>query len=259
MGDQTGIAWTDCTFNPWMGCFKVSQGCKHCYAETLTNNKMGIDVFGADTSKRRRTGYKVWSRPPIWNREAKLRGRVKRIFCASLADLFEDAPGPNRWRADVWDMIRHTPYLDWQILTKRPENILRMLPDEWDHNRWGFWPHVWLGTSIEDNHVAERSPVLVDVPAWNHFISYEPAIGPADEVPLDCIEWMIVGGESGPGYRKFDLCWALDMWSRCAARGIAYFFKQDAGYRTEMGIDALGQVVRHYPLSWNRAELRAAT
>lgn len=248
MGDTTGIAWTSHTWNPWMGCFKVSQGCKNCYADVLTSGKMGLDVFGSDLSKRQKTGKSVWARPWLWNRDAAGVGVPARTFCASLADVFEDAPGPNEWRKDVFTVIRETTWLDWQLLTKRPENLERMLPDDWGDG----WGNVWLGTSIEDNVVAERSSILTSVPAFNHFISYEPAIGPGDEIPLEGVEWMIVGGESGPGYRHMDLQWARDMRVRCADSGVAFFFKQDSAIRTEMGIDALGEVVRHYPKSWNR-------
>lgn len=255
MGEKTAIAWTDHTWNPWMGCHKVSQGCTHCYAETMTKNRMGIpDIWGL-TGRRQRTGPGVWRRPFKWNAEAYSNlGRPARVFCASLADVFEDRPDTNAWRPDVWDVIRECRNLDFQLLTKRPENIHRMVPDDWSAENY---PNVWLGTSIEDNRVAHRAHDLIQVPAVVHFVSYEPAIGPLDLIDLIDIEWMIVGGESGPGYRPMDLEWARDMRTRCARLGIAYFFKQDAAPRTEMGIDALGCVYRDYPVSWDR-KLRVA-
>jgi protein gp37 len=249
LAENSLIAWTDHTWNPWMGCAKVSQGCKYCYAATLTKNRMGIDVFG--TSPRQRTQPAVWRRPDKWNREAELVQEPRRVFTASLADVFEDHPQVNEWRPEVFDIIARCPWLDFQILTKRPENLQRMLPDDW-HNGW---PNVWLGTSIEDNRVRHRAEALRSVPAINHFISYEPAIGPLDKLELTHIEWMIVGGESGPGHRKLKLEWAEDMRQRCEAEGVAYFFKQDSGYRTEMGIDALGAIYREYPLTWDRANV----
>lgn len=248
LADKTLIAWTDHTMNPWLGCHKVSQGCTHCYAETLTSGRMGLNVFGHDTSRRKRTGKGVWSNPAKWNREAISDGRPHRVFCASLADVFEDALGPNEWRPDLWDVIHATKWLDWQILTKRPENIAKMLPDNWGAG----WPNVWLGTSIEDNRVAERSTILTAVPAYNHFVSYEPAIGPGDQIALEGVEWLICGGESGPGHRRMDLAWAHEMRERCAESNVAFFFKQDSGYKTEMGIDALGAVIREYPATWSR-------
>lgn len=246
MGAKTIIAWTDHTWNPWMGCSKVSQGCKHCYAATLTKNRMGIDVFGHHD--RQRTGKAVWARPRTWNNAAEAEGQPKRVFCSSLADIFEDHPGPNAWRPEVWDIIRQSPWLDFQLLTKRPENVTKMLPDDWGKG----WPNVWLGTSIEDNRVKERGPILTAVPAIVHFVSYEPAIGPLDELSLEGIEWMIVGGESGPGYRPMDLDWVRDMRRRCERDGVAFFFKQSAAYRTEMGIELDGEIVRNYPQAWDR-------
>ena len=248
MAYKTLIAWTDHTFNPWMGCHKVSQGCTNCYAETLVTKRMGrAGVWGANGVRQRTKG--PWQKVPTWNNHARAEGRPHRVFCASLADVFEDYPGPNEWRADLWRLIRQCEWLDFQILTKRPENIERMLPDDWGSG----WPNVWLGTSIEDNRVAERGPILTSVPAIVHFVSYEPAIGPLDELELDGIEWLICGGESGPGYRPMDLEWARDMQARCGDTGTAFFFKQDAAPRTEMGIDALGAIYRDYPEGWDRA------
>jgi protein gp37 len=258
MGEVTAIAWTDHTWNPWMGCHKVSAGCKNCYAETLTKKRMKLEVWGLN-GPRQRTGKAIWARPHTWNREARNERRPHMVFCASLADVFEDEPGPNAWRSDVFDVIRQTPWLDYQLLTKRPENLARMLPDDWGSG----WPNVWLGTSIEDNRVAERSEILTSVPAIVHFISYEPAIGPFHDVSLEGIEWLIVGGESGPGYREMNLDWARDVQSRCATinelhaagehpHGTAFFFKQNHGHRTELGIDALGAIYRDYPPNWDR-------
>lgn len=253
MADKTGIAWTDHTWNPWLGCFKVSQGCKHCYADTLTSGRMGLDVFGPDLTKRKRTGKQVWSNPRKWDREALEARTPARTFCASLADFFEDAPGPNAWRPDAWRVIRSTPWLDWQLLTKRPELLSRMLPDDWGDG----YPNVWLGTSIESNEVQERSIKLVSVPAVVHFISYEPALAPIDQVSLFDIEWIIVGGESGPGYRPMDFDWVRDVRRRCEMLDIAFFFKQSAAIRTEMGIKLDGEIVRNYPAGWNREAITA--
>lgn len=273
MAENSKIAWTDHTFNPWMGCQKVSAGCKHCYADTLTSGRMGLDVFGAKGKRQRTKG--PWTKAPKWNREAEAAGIPAKVFCASLADVFEDAPGPNEWRADVWALVRETPWLDWQLLTKRPENIAAMLPADWGEG----YPNVWLGTSIEDRRVVDRARVLAAVPAIVHFISYEPAIGPvfalgtsdADwgnlwptvdggtevtddpELNLDGIEWLICGGESGPGYRAMDLQWAHDARHRCELAGVAFFFKQISAPRNEQGADALGEIIREFPASWDRS------
>lgn len=178
MAEFSRISWTDYTFNPWTGCLKVSKGCKHCYAEAWAK-RVGRDLFGA-VAKRTRTTKSVWAKPPVYNRLAAAGDlmpdgrRVRRVFCASLADVFEDAPGPNGWRADVFDLIRACPWLDWQLLTKRPENIAAMLPADWGEG----WPNVWLGTSIEDREVVDRARTLAAVPAFRRFVSYEPALGP---------------------------------------------------------------------------------
>jgi len=248
LGYVTAIAWTDHTFNPWLGCHKVSQGCVHCYAETLVKNRMGMPGMWGAAGQRKRTKT-PWQNVPRWNSEARAEGRAHRVFCASLADVFEDEAGPNLWRPEVWDLIHACPWLDFQLLTKRPENIERMLPDDWDEG----WPNVWLGTSIEDNRVADRASFLTAVPAMIHFVSYEPAIGPLNELSLKDIEWVICGGESGPDYRPMRIEWAHDMRHRCAMEGIDFFFKQDAAPRTEMGIDALGEIVRETPLGWDRS------
>jgi len=238
-----------------MGCAKVSQGCKHCYAETLTTNRMGLDLFGHDTSKRKRTSKSIWAKPRAWNRAAAIDRRPRKVFCASLADVFEDAPGPNEWRPDVWQVIRECPWLDFQILTKRPENIAGMLPDDWGRG----WPNVWLGTSIEDRHVVDRAWTLVQVPAIVHFVSYEPAIGPIfdcdPEMSLGGIEWLICGGESGPGHRPMQLEWARVACHAAFEAQIAFFFKQVSGARPGQGEDALGVPKRGFPAAWDRAEL----
>jgi len=248
LAEKSLIAWTDNTFNPWMGCHKVSQGCTNCYAETLITKRMGKPgLWGANGVRQRTKG--PWTKVPRWNKEARDRGAPLRVFTASLADVFEDYPGPNEWRDDLWDLIRDNHWLDFQLLTKRPENLERMLPEDWGEG----WPNVWLGTSIEDNRVVERATLLTSVPAIVHFVSYEPAIGPVDELDLTDIEWLICGGESGPGYRPMDLQWARDIQLRCAVWETAFFFKQNAAPRTEMGIDALGAIYRDYPEGWDRA------
>lgn len=248
MGENTAIAWTDATFNPWIGCHKVSQGCTNCYAEDLVKRRLGgPGMWGLDGS-RRRTSKALWRKPVRWNLEAMLDGAPKRVFCASLADVFEDRADTNSWRHDVFELIRETPYLDWQLLTKRPENLKRMLPDDWGSG----WSNVWLGTSIEDNRVIERAHELTSIPSYVHFVSYEPAIGPLDQLPLSDLEWLICGGESGPGYRQMDLSWAHDMRRRCRDAKVPFFFKQDSAPRTEMGIKALGAIYRDYPRSAER-------
>lgn len=248
MGENSAIEWTDHTFNPWIGCTKVSPGCDRCYAETLATNRLGV-AWGPHAD-RRRTAESTWRQPLAWNRKAQREGRPARVFCASLADVF-DNNAPSGAREALWDLIDATPYLDWLLLTKRPQNIARMLP----HNYMP--PNIWLGTTVETQQEAERRiPHLLEVPAKVRFLSCEPLLGPVDleriEVPrvygsalmgsltgirrdhhgrtLDVghprIHWVIAGGESGPGARPSHPDWFRSLRDQCSAAGVPFFFKQ---------------------------------
>jgi protein gp37 len=227
MSEQTIIAWTDHTFNPWMGCEKVSAGCANCYAELLTKNRMGLHLWGPPGTTTRQVTKAPWRNVEQWN-----------------TDVFEDHPVANQTRPRLWDLVRQCRNLDWQILTKRPERIADNLPDDWGSEGW---PHVWLGTSIEDMRVAWRADHLRVIPAAVRFISYEPAIGPLDDLDLTGIDWVIYGGESGPKFRAENKDWARVMHRKCSENGTAFFHKQSAGWRTELGIELDGRIVREYP------------
>lgn len=257
MAEQSLIAWTDNTFNAAMGCMKVSDGCKNCYAETLTKNRMGLSLWGpAATTRRQITTPSYWRNPHKWAREAQaaplegVRGDQapgrRLVFCGSLFDWAEDHPTINEMRPRLWQLIRETAHaLDWQLLTKRPERIESLLPEDW---RDGY-PNVWLGTSIEDARVKSRADHLRRIPAVVRYISYEPALGPlAGELDLDGLDWVIYGGESGSGYRDHDLAWPRDMRDACDAAGVTWFYKQSAAYRTEMGITLDGVMRRAWPV-----------
>lgn len=244
MAEGSIIAWTENTFNPWMGCTKISDGCRNCYAETLTAGRMGIKNLWGPRGTRQVTSAANWKKPIKWNREAAERGERMRVFCASLCDVFEDHAVANAERPRLFELVRATPWLDWQILTKRPERILANLPEDWGPDGWA---NVWLGTSVEDMRVASRVDHLRDIPAVVRFLSYEPAIGPLDDLDITGIDWIIYGGESGPGYRPHDLAWPRAMRAKCAETGTAFFFKQSAAHRTEMGIELDGEIVRAYP------------
>lgn len=248
MSDTTIIAWTDHTFNAWMGCTKVSAGCKNCYAETLTKNRMGLNVWGPGAT--RQITKSPWDNARKWEREAASGatgilgpGQPHLVFTGSLMDWAEDRPDLEEPRQRMFDLIRRSPHLWFQLLTKRPENVRGMLPRDWGNG----WSNVWLGTSIEDMRVAERADHLRELPAVVRFISYEPALGPLDDLDLAGIDWVIYGGESGPGHRPEDKNWARSMHSRCSEQGIAFFHKQSAGCRTEMGIELDGKIVRQFP------------
>lgn len=161
-------------------------------------------------------------------------------------DWAEDRPDLVAPRAKLWQTIRDSRHLTFQMLTKRPENIARFLPDDWGSG----YPNVWLGTTIEDNRVVGRADYLRPLPAVVRFVSYEPAIGPLDALALDGIDWLIYGGESGPGRRPEDKQWARDIRDRCWSHEprVAFFHKQSAGHRTEMGIELDGKIVREFPV-----------
>jgi protein gp37 len=244
MGKSTDISWTDHTFNPWWGCQRVSPGCENCYAETFAK-RVGQQVWGpAKTTERRIFGPKHWQEPMKWESEAKAAGVRRRVFCASMADVFEstDNPAIIASRLNLWDLIRDTPTLEWLLLTKRPENFAAMLP--W---RTKPWPNVWLGVSAEDQQRAdERIPLLLQAPAAIRFLSCEPLLGPIElsnvsgwrgaarwlgrmNLGPDAISWVIVGGESGPKHRPFSADWARSLRDQCQAAGVAFHFKQVGG------------------------------
>lgn len=248
MSEATIIAWTDHTFNPWMGCTKVSAGCAHCYAETLTKNRMGLSLWGPGAT--RQVTKSPWQNVIRWNKAAPSHdgvlgaGNPDLCFTASLCDVFEDHPVANATRPRLWDVIRECRNMHFQVLTKRPERIADNLPADWGP---GGWSNVWLGTSIENMAVAGRADHLRDIPAVVRFISYEPALGPLNALDISGIDWVIYGGESGPGHRPEDKQWARDMRDKCVDAGVAFFHKQSAGYRTELGIELDGKIVREYP------------
>jgi len=186
MGEKTGIQWCDHTFNPWIGCTKVSDGCKFCYAERDNNRYKWVDGWG-EGKQRRRTSGENWKKPLQWAKAAIKAGVVRRVFCASLADVF-DADVPQIWRENLWDLIRetalieeneiHTSGLEWLILTKRPENIRRLLPLEWQD----YPPYyIRLGVTAENQEMADyRIPKLLEVWSGKNFVSVEPMLEDID-------------------------------------------------------------------------------
>ncbi len=221
MGVKTEIAWTDSTFNPWWGCQRVSPGCEHCYAEAFAK-RTGKAEWGP-TAERWLFGDKHWAEPLKWNAAALKAGRRHRVFCASMADVFEDRRDLAAQRERLWALIEATPALDWQLLTKRPQNMTRLAPSRWSE----AWPsNVWAGTSTEDQGRAdERIHVLRRVPCETLFISAEPLLGPI-HTNLSFVSWAIVGGESGPGARPCDLDWVRALVDDCRRWGTAAFVKQ---------------------------------
>lgn len=291
MAENTKIEWTDHTFNPWEGCQKVGPGCDNCYAETRNARFAGGQAVNwGPGAPRRRTTASNWSKPLKWNKQAELqhsawegfkkahpgltddeliaKGFIKprrpRVFCASLADVFDNAVDP-QWRADLFGLIMKTPYLDWLLLTKRIGNVKPMLA-EFAHGSdpdlslldMMPLPNVWIGATIVNQEEADRDiPKLLAVPAKVRFLSMEPLLGPVDlEAACDLAEaqvckgtwkeladpyicaaalrsgsvamldWVIVGGESGPGARPMHPTWARFLRDQCQEAGVTFLFKQ---------------------------------
>jgi len=221
MATDSKIEWTHHTFNPWWGCVKISPACKHCYAETWAK-RVGSDVWGSRADRRFFTDNH-WKQPERWNREAEKAGERRRVFCASMADVFERRAELNEPRKRLWPIIESTPWLDWLLLTKRPQNIGKMAPwkSEWPSN-------IWLGTTVENQKYAEkRIPLLTEHDASVHFLSCEPLLGPINlSTWIDDLEWVIAGGESGHYSRPMNPDWARNLRDQCEATDTAFHFKQ---------------------------------
>lgn len=279
MGANTKIEWSHHTFNPWEGCARVSAGCRFCYAERRDQQYHEGAHWGPN-STRKMMSESYWKQPLKWNREAAQAGERRRVFCASLADVFEDRPELIEPRYRLFSLINNTPDLDWLLLTKRPENINRIFADIKIHFGWPddlSVMNVWLGTSVENQEQADkRIPELLKVPAAVRFLSCEPLLEPVDLVNLTrkmkvgehcynalacdvdpedddefegrCINWVIVGGESGPNFRPFDLDWARSLQQQCEAAGVAFHFKQHGGRTPDAGGCLLdGKEYKAYP------------
>src|SRR5450759_1998295 len=280
MGKNSKIEWTDHTFNPWIGCQKVSPGCDHCYAEAQNAFRRWNGTAWGPHAPRKRTSVNYWKQPFKWNREAKAfkrkYGHRPRVFCASLADVF-DNQGPASWRKDLFDLIRKCDQLDWLLLTKRPQNAGKMLPSDWGDG----YPNVWVGMTAEDQlHFDQRWNHLQKIPALIKFVSYEPALGPL-RLPIDGPhpDWLISGGESGGGARPVKVQWVRDVIADCREHDVAVFHKQWGAYRNNpfvvnngmsiaeaKALDAFGkggslidgELIREYPVPRNTGNRKAA-
>jgi protein gp37 len=233
MGKNSKIEWTHHTFNPWWGCVKVSEACKHCYAEAWAK-RVGKKVWGPK-SERRFLSDAHWRQPIAWDREAKRSGERHRVFCASMADVFEDRDDLIEARARLGALIEATPNLDWLVLTKRPQNAVRLSP-------WaGDWPlNVWAGTTVELQHRAEELlPYLDQIPASVRFISAEPLLGPLELGSWlgSTINWVITGGESGPKARPASPSWFTGIHRQCMEAEVAFHFKQWGDWAPGDGIN----------------------
>lgn len=218
MGENSKIEWTDHTFNPWIGCTQVSPGCDHCYAKTLMQDRWHKVTWG---NGQQRVRTKSWLDPVRWDDRARASGVRERVFCASLADVF-DSEVPNAWRDDLFETILMTPHLDWLLLTKRPEIAKRY--DHWFEER-----NIWLGVSVENQEMSNLRVYAALKIAPRVFLSIEPLLGPVTIPDLPDVGWAIVGGESGPGYRPMDAEWARSIRDQCDVAGTPFFMKQMAG------------------------------
>lgn len=255
MAENSNIEWTHHTFNPWIGCTKVSAACDHCYAEAWDARSLqGLPSRWGPHADRTRTSAGNWSKPLAWNRKAKAEGTRYRVFCASLADVFDNHKSIlPEWRADLWHLIDATPHLDWLLLTKRPQNIGRFMPNYSHTER--IWPNVWLGTTVENQTEADRRiPHLLAVPAAVRFLSVEPMLGPVtirdylpygDSGPL--VDWVICGGESGPGARPMQIDWARSLRNQCKQAGVSFFMKQMGGVRKPFAPIPDDLMIREFP------------
>lgn len=225
MAENSKIEWCDHTFNPWVGCTKVSPACDHCYAEGWAKRTGQAHLWSGE---RRRTSLANWRQVAAWDRKAMVSGKRSRVFCASLADVFDNQADPE-WRAMLWRLIADTSALDWLLLTKRPQNIAKMLPADWGDG----YPNVWLGTTAEDAaHYNQRWHHVAAIPAVVRFLSFEPALGAIGDLGLwsdGSPDWVIAGGESGPGARPMHPDWAREARDQCNLAGVAFFMKQMGG------------------------------
>lgn len=261
MSENTKIEWADHTFNPWIGCMKVGPGCDNCYAKAEWDDRRHRAMWGAGQARSR---TKTWGDPVKWDKKHAAffaeHGRRQRVFCASLADVFDNEVDPV-WRDDLFTLIANTPNLDWLLLTKRIGNAGTMLP--WlpgytgpDGQRTSnVWRNVWLGATIVNQTEADRDiPKLLAVPAAKRFLSMEPLLGPVDLTNIwtrktdpmvhsgavsfahrlnaiqgmdGCkLDWVIVGGESGPSARPMHPDWARSLRDQCQSAGVPFLFKQ---------------------------------
>jgi len=248
MGIKSGVAWTDASWGAWRGCSKVSSGCKNCYA--FRDQKR----YGRDPDVVVRAADKTFCAPLGWKEQMM-------VFVCPWSDWFiEEA---DKWRDDAWAIIRQTPNLTYQILTKRPENIAGRLPEDWP------LPNVWLGISAEDQvNLDARMRIFAAVPAVVKFVSIEPMLGPITfhrkgvvmpDNMLTLLDLVIVGGESGPHARKMDEWWALKVRDECRTAGVPFFFKQIGGYKKidgEWGGNKLAGEVYHEMPDQNMAKRR---
>lgn len=240
MAEVTGISWTDHTYNPWIGCTRVSPACDRCYAARDNERRKWVDGWGSGVPRRR---TKTWGDPVRWNRKAALTGYRPRVFVASLADVFDNEV-PQEWRDDLWQLMRETPNLRWIPLTKRIGNARKMLPADWP------FPHVGLMATLENQKVWDRDyRKLAETPAAWHGVSAEPLLSHID-IGDARPDWIITGGESGAGFRPLDMGAVRSLRDQCARNGVTFHHKQNGGIRgKDAGCLVDGVEHKNFPLA----------
>ncbi|MPZ67814.1 MAG: DUF5131 family protein [Pseudonocardiaceae bacterium] len=229
MADRSAIEWTQATWNPTTGCDRVSPGCDHCYALTLAKRlkAMGSTKYQVDGDPRTSgPGFGIAVHEASLDIPRRWR-RPRLVFVNSMSDLFH-ARVPADFVKRVFDVMAETPQHTYQLLTKRATRLRRLAPSL-------SWPNVWIGVSVEDEHQLARVDELRQVPAAVRFLSAEPLLGPLLGLNLTGIDWVIVGGESGPDARPMAPRWARDIRDRCLAEGVPFFFKQWGGRTPKAG------------------------
>lgn len=222
---ETQIEWTDATWNPVAGCSIVTSGCKNCYAMQMAKRLEAMGVEKYQNLTRTAGKRTVWN-GVVREDESTLQipygwKKPRKIFVNSMSDLFHDKVSED-FIASVWRVMRETPHHNYQILTKRPDRMARVVSDRIRE----VLPNVWLGTSVENAKVTDRIDHLRTAPAAIRFISFEPLIGRVGEVNLAGVDWAIVGGESGRAARPIREEWIDEIYGQCEAHGSAFFFKQ---------------------------------
>lgn len=259
MAKDSDIEWTHHTFNPWWGCVKLSPACAHCYAESWAR-RFGAELWGG-SAPRRFFGEQHWREPLRWNAEAERVGHRPRVFCASMADVFEPRSDLDPWRDKLWALIEKTPQLDWLLLTKRPGQIKHVYP-------WARSPrrNVWLGTTAENQRWAERRiERLIAVDAHVRFLSCEPLLSAVDLTSWlrkKQISWIIAGGESGAEARPTHPNWIRSLRDQCRIYEVPFHFKQWGHWSPEAHGQAATRIIelqdeagRLERLSWRPKQL----
>jgi protein gp37 len=248
---ETLIAWAYYAFAPWIGCTQLSEACDFCYAIAWAHRFHYVDWNGPP----RRTSASYWRKPLAWDRQAALAGERRRVFCSELSDVFDNQV-PTEWRDDLWRLIDQCRNLDWMLLTKRPQNIPKMLPDGWP------WPHVWLGVTAETQEWWDRRiRLLSSIPAPVHFVSVEPMLEPVDIGATSGIDWVICGAEHAKAgkARPMELAWARSLRDQCRSADVAFFMKQICNAGHPVAIDRWPEDlrVRQFPIRLTMTVLNA--